>query len=107
METLSKQEVAIAQSYFAVQTRRQEQFDQLTDEEKRIELRERVKTANRYLGSAAKNAGVENFAIFFDDGYRGLYGGLGLTAIKQKKRISPKEDFLDQGRKDGVGCQRI
>jgi len=92
----NKREIATAQTYFTIQTRRQEQTDQLTDEEKRIELRERVKAANKYLGSAAKNAGVSNFAFFFDAGYRGLYGGLSLTDIKQKKGIPPKDDLLDR-----------
>ena len=91
----NKVEIATAQTYFAIQARRQEKYDELTDEEKRIELRERVRVANRYLGGAAKNAGVQNFAFFYDAGYRGLYGGMGLAEIKSRKGISTKEDFLD------------
>lgn len=92
----NKLEIATAQTYFAIQTRKQEQFDQLSNEQKRIELRERVKAANKYLGSAAKKAGVQNFAVFFDAGYRGLYGGLGLSDIKTKKGIPASEDLLDR-----------
>jgi DNA-damage-inducible protein D len=92
----SKPEIGMAQAYFAVQTRKQEEFDQLTEDEKRLELRQRVRDHNRILSSAAKQAGVENFPRFQDAGYRGLYGGLGLRAIKTKKGISFKDDLLDR-----------
>ena len=90
-----KPEVATAQAYFAVQTRRQELEDQLTDNQKRSLLRERVRTANNHLNGAAKRAGVQNYAFFHDAGYRGLYGGIGLGDIKRRKEISTKEDLLD------------
>jgi DNA-damage-inducible protein D len=86
----SKPEVAAAQTYFAVQTRKQE----LGDQEKRIQLRERVRKGNKLLAGTARNAGVKRFAIFNDAGYRGLYG-MGLTDIKLRKRIPQKEDLLD------------
>jgi DNA-damage-inducible protein D len=91
-----KPEIATAQTYFAIQTRKQERFELLTDEEKRIELRERVKLANRHLGGAAKVAGVQDFADFYAAGYRGLYGGLGLLQIKAHKGIPAKDDLLDR-----------
>lgn len=81
----SKPEVACAQSYFAVQTRRQEQADELDETQSRLVLRDRVKQHNKYLGSAAKESGVHNFGLFFDAGYRGLYGGIGCNEIKAKK----------------------
>lgn len=91
----SKPEIGASQTYFAVQTRRQEQFDQLTYEEKRLELRERVRFANTCLNDAAKEAGVQNYARFHDAGYRGLYG-IGVAEIKAKKGIPRNEQLLDR-----------
>lgn len=88
--------VAAAQDYFAVQTRRQELADeQGHDIAKRIELRDRVRDANRHLGDAAKASGVQNWGLFHDAGYKGLYG-LGLKAIKEQKGLDRKEELLDR-----------
>jgi DNA-damage-inducible protein D len=94
----SKPEVATAQSYFAVQTYKQETQELLTDEERRLLLRDRVKDANKKLSGAAKDAGVRSqmFGVFHDAGYKGLYGNRGLQAIKKKKGIGEKEDLLDR-----------
>jgi DNA-damage-inducible protein D len=91
----NKLEVAIAQSYFAVQTRRQELADESANIESRLNLRDRVKDANKFLNSAAKDAGVQQYGLFHDAGYRGLYGGLSLREIKAKKGIDAKNDLLD------------
>jgi DNA-damage-inducible protein D len=93
----AKPEVATAQTYFAAQTLRSEAEQALTEEKRRILLRDRVKGANKKLGGAAKIAGVrsENFGIFQDEGYKGLYGGLGVKAIKIKKGIGKNEELLD------------
>lgn len=88
-------QIAAAQRYFAVQTRRQEISDQQIDVEKRLELRDRVKEANVHLGYAAKDAGVQHWGLFHDAGYRGLYG-IGLKEIKARKGLDPKEDLLDR-----------
>jgi len=92
----AKPEIAIAQTYFASQTRKQEEFEKLVRDQKRIELRLRVKNANRNLSSVASQVGVSKFGVFHDSGYRGLYGELGLADIKTKKGIPPTEDLLDR-----------
>jgi DNA-damage-inducible protein D len=83
----TKQPIAVAQNYFAIQTRRQELDDVQKRIEKRVELRKRVSNANKALNAAAKKAGVQNYGLFHDAGYRGLYGGIGLSEIKQRKKI--------------------
>ena len=73
----------------------QELEEAKTDQQKRLEARQRVKNAIKDLNAAAKNAGVLNYGLFHDAGYRGLYE-MGLTDIKKKKGLSPKEDLLDR-----------
>lgn len=89
------QQIAAAQSYFAIQTHKQEIDQKAQDIEKRIELRDRVKDANRHLGRAAKASGVQNYGVFHDAGYLGLYG-LRLGQIKELKGLDRKEDLLDR-----------
>ena len=89
-----KPEIGAAQTYFTVQTRRQEIEDKLTYEKKRLSLRQRVKDANRHLAGAAKDAGVTNFPEFQDWGYRGLYD-LRTHEIRRKKNIPEKHNIMD------------
>ena len=96
----SKPLVALGQSYFAVQTRRQElaEDEALKEEQKRLLLRQEMTKHNKHLAGAAKQAGViqpVDYAIFLDHGYRGLYGGLGMRDIRERKRLKPKEHILD------------
>ena len=77
----SKNEIAFAQTYFAVQTRRQELADDkaIKEDKTRLLLRAEIKKHNKYLAGVAKEAGVIqplDYAIFMDHGYQGLYGGL-------------------------------
>lgn len=90
----SKKEIAIAQTYFAVQTRKQEIVGKLTEEEIRILKREEVSDRNKWLFTTAKNAGVSNFGKFNDAGYQGLYT-MPLSEIETKKGIK-KGELLDR-----------
>jgi DNA-damage-inducible protein D len=89
-----KLEIATAQTYFAIQTRRQEIFEQLPDNEKRLFIRGEVSSQNKKLFKTAKQAGVSNFGLFNDAGYKGLYG-MPLSDIEKKKGIK-KGELLDR-----------
>lgn len=99
----SKPIVANGQTYFAIQTRRQElkddnDFKQLKEDEKRLYLRNELKEHNKLLVDTAYNSGVEtnlDFAIFQNHGYRGLYGGLDAKAIHRKKELKKSQKILD------------
>ena len=93
-----KPEIAHAQKYFAVQTRRQELSDVYAADLERLELRERSSEEFKALSGAAQDAGVQSrmFGIFHDAGYKGLYGGLGAEAIKKTKGIPEKEQLMDR-----------
>lgn len=99
----SKEVVALGQTYFAVQTRRQEVSDaaamaELTEDQRRLLLRQRVKLQNTDLASAAKQAGVvsaQDFAIFQNHGYRGLYNGLTADGIHRRKKLKKSQHILD------------
>mgnify|MGYP001594027368 CR=1 FL=1 len=87
--------VAKGQTYFTIQTRRQEKADNLIEDNKRVFLREEMKKHNTSLIHTASGAGVENFAIFQNAGYQGLYGGLTVEAIHAKKRLKKSQKILD------------
>jgi DNA-damage-inducible protein D len=100
----SKEIVALGQTYFAVQTRKQEIIEQRsyerlgTEDEKRIFLRNEMRDHNRKLAEAAKSAGVIqsiDYAIFQNHGYQGLYGGLGMKDIHARKRLLKGQQILD------------
>jgi DNA-damage-inducible protein D len=99
-----KEIVALGQTYFAVQTRKQEIIEQkayeqlATEDEKRIFLRNEMKTHNKKLAEAAKAAGVIeplDYAIFQNHGYQGLYGGLGMKEIHTHKKLKKNQYILD------------
>ena len=89
-----KQEIANAQTYFAIQTRRQEVFQQLEKSEQRLSLRGKVKTHNKELNTTAYRAGVKNFGKFNNAGYLGLYG-MNAKSVQKKKRIG-SDSVLDR-----------
>jgi len=94
----AKEIIAIGQTYFAVQTRRQELADRDKEDERRLFLRDEIKRHNVKLASAAKGAGViqaRDYAIFQNHGYMGLYGGLTAQDIHRRKGLKKSEQILD------------
>ena len=92
-----KKTVALGQTYFAVKTRQQEtsEFANLSEDERRLELRHSVKGFNKKLFDAANKAGVVNYGKFYNYGYKGLYNGETAQDIKSRKGLKPKDDILD------------
>jgi DNA-damage-inducible protein D len=93
-----KPEIAGAQKYFAIQTRRQELSDQLAADQERLDIRRQTAEEFKALSGAARDAGVQNkmFGVFHDAGYKGLYGGIGNNAIKSIKGIPEDENLMDR-----------
>ena len=89
-----KPEIAQAQAYFNIQTFRQEQFQSMSDEEKRLHVRTQVIDNNKTLFDSAKSSGVKNFGKFNDAGYRGLYG-MNAKELALKKNLG-KDKILDR-----------
>ena len=94
-----KKVIAIAQTYFAVQTRKQElrekEYSMLSEDEKRFYQRDLTRKGNYSLNQAAKNAGVKNFDKFHNEGYKGLYNGETADDIAKRKGLRYREDILD------------
>ena len=94
----TKEIVALGQTYFAVQTRRQEVSEQEVEDKRRLFLRQEIKTHNVRLAGAAKDAGVvkaSDYAIFQNHGYMGLYGGLTAQDIHHRKGLKKGQQILD------------
>ena len=94
-----KKVIALAQTYFAIQTRKMElterEYSSLTEEEKRFYQRNLTKKGNYSLNIAARNAGVKNFDKFHNAGYKGLYNGETADDIAKRKKLRYREDILD------------
>ena len=96
-----KKVIALGQTYFAVKTRQQElieNYENLSEDQKRIAIRQEMKEHNKMLVAAAKDAGVEttlDYAIFQNYGYMGLYGGLKASDIKEREGLKKSQDILD------------
>jgi DNA-damage-inducible protein D len=94
----SKEIVAQGQTYFAIQTRRQELNDEEMEDQRRLAIRSELRNHNSQLADAAKDAGViepRDYAIFQNHGYIGLYGGLGAQDIHSRKGLKKGEQILD------------
>lgn len=96
-----KEIIALGQTYFAVKARQQELIDnynELSEEQKRLAIRNEMKAHNKSLAEAAEMAGIESprdYAIFQNKGYQGLYGGLGVSEIHKLKGLKRNEKILD------------
>lgn len=96
-----KEIIAVGQTYFAVKTRQQElidNYDQLTEDQKRLAIRSEMISHNKSLAEAAQMAGVvdpRDYAIFQNRGYQGLYGGLGAKEIHARKGLKKGQKILD------------
>lgn len=96
--------VALGQTYFSMQTRKQElqeNFDSLSEEQKRLAIRKDLKEHNKHLVNAASDAGVKtaiDYARFQNFGYKGLYGGLDTKGIHTKKGLEKNQKILDHMR---------
>lgn len=96
-----KEAIALGQTYFAIQTYRQEladRFNQLDEDSKRLIIRGDIKQWNQMLAETARNAGVitnEEFAVIQNAGYMGLYGGLTVEGIHNKKGLAVRDKILD------------
>ncbi len=94
-----KSVIALAQTYFAIQTRRQElseiEYNNLSETEKRFYQRNLTKKGNHSLNQIAKNVGVKNFDKFHNEGYKGLYNGETANDIAKRKCLRYREDILD------------
>ncbi|MBP3444575.1 MAG: DNA damage-inducible protein D [Bacilli bacterium] len=95
----NKEVVALGQTYFAVQTRKQEltekEYSKLTEDKKRFYQRNLTKKGNYSLNQVAKKCGVKNFDKFHNAGYRGLYNGESADDIAKRKGLRYREDILD------------
>ena len=91
--------IALAQTYFAIQTRKMEltekEYNSLTEDEKRFYQRNLTRKGNYSLNQAAKEAGVKNFDKFHNSGYKGLYNGETADDIAKRKGLRYREDILD------------
>lgn len=100
----SKEVVALGQTYFAIQTRKQEiiekEYDSLSDDEKRFYQRKLTKQGNYTLQKVASSVGVKNMAEFHNAGYRGLYNGETADDIFRRKKLRYREDILDNMNED-------
>ncbi len=95
----NKKILALGQTYFAIQTRKQElselEYKVLSEEEKRLYRRNKTKNANYSLQQTARKVGVKNMAKFHNAGYKGLYNGETADDIFKRKRLRYREDILD------------
>ncbi len=91
--------IALGQTYFAIQTRRQElsekEYNELTEDEKRLYRRNQARKGNYNLNQTAIKSGVKDLARFHNAEYKGLYNGKTADDIFKRKKLRYREDILD------------
>ena len=91
--------MALGQTYFAIQTRKQEitelEYSKLSEDEKRLYRRKQTRDGNKILYKIASEKGVKNFDRFTNAGYKGLYNGETANGIAKRKGLRYREDILD------------
>ena len=103
-----KEVIALAQTYFAIQTRKQEisekEYSLLTEDKKRLYQRNLTRKGNYSLNQTSKKAGVKNFNKFHNSGYKGLYNGETADDIAKRKGLRYREDILDNMRSEELAA---
>lgn len=100
----SKKIVALGQSYFALQTRKQEVHEQMLSDTGRVQLRNEITIHNKALASTAKEAGVTDYGTFTDAWYMGLYGWMRQRDIHTRKKLTKNEKILDHMSSEELGA---
>ena len=94
-----KEVIALGQTYFAIQTRKQElselEYNNLTEDEKRLYRRNQARKGNYNLNKTAVNSGVKDLARFHNAGYKGLDNGETADDIFKRKKLRYRDDILD------------
>ena len=90
-----KEVIALAQTYFAIQTRKQELQEELIENEKRLMRRQDLTRANKNLNGVAKVSGVKNYGKFINEGYKGLYNGETADDIRKRKKLGKYQNISD------------
>ena len=107
MVIVEKPVIALGQTYFAYQTRKQEilekQYKELTEDEKRINIRNKIREGNLGLNKTAVASGVKNLGEFHNAGYKGLYNGETADDIFKRKGLRYREDILDNMGSEELG----
>lgn len=106
-----KKVIALAQTYFAIQTRKQEilekNYEDLSETEKRFYKRAQTRIKNQFLNKAARDAGVKDFAKFTNEGYKGLYNGETANDIAKRKGLRYREEILDNMGSDELAANEF
>jgi DNA-damage-inducible protein D len=93
----AKVEIAFAQTYFAVQTRKQEIIEHRLLDVERVAAREKLSQAEKSFSSIIYERGVDEqgFAIIRSHGDKALFGGLTTMDMKKKLHVNDRKPLAD------------